>query len=117
MLGFYEKKTGKESEREIEVPFIRIEGYDEYVKDYERLVQNKEENRLYTEEEIREEMEVQYRAGRKMGCGIDSFGIVLDVKPREEWGFDFDGTNSNPEEENYFVRYNGIIDYSQIEKK
>ena len=103
----------KESRKEMEIPYIRIEGYDEYAKDYEKVVQNKEENRLYTEEEIREEMVIQYCAGKRIGSPVEeSFGTVLHIMPEEKKGFIFDGRNSNPEEKDYFVRYTGIFEES-----
>lgn len=85
---------------------IKVTGYDEYVRDYEEKVHNKEDYPLVTEAEVLEKAEERLQEiVSAQGVVQDEFWVELPVdEPGNYHCFIFDGTDS---EEEYVVRYNG----------
>lgn len=84
---------------------IKVTGYDEYVRDYEKEIHNKEDYPLVTEEEVLKKAEEKLQEIISAQGEMDEFWVELPIhEPGNYHCFIFDGTDS---EEEYVVRYVG----------
>lgn len=88
------------------IPNIRFEGYDDYVRDFEKL-RNSPDILPNTEERIRERVE-----GRIRDCGADHYESVsfyLDEKYSNTGKTEMFDFSTKPDEEgNFLIRYLGV---------